>query len=571
MAVVSMSAVESEADTSLTSRARAQLALVPSVVGTVFRNRELRRVEIAFAGFNAAEWGVWIAMIVYAYGRGGTTTAGIVAFAQLAPAAIFAPFASALGDRHRPGRVLLWGYVAQAGAMGLVAVVLLADGPPLLAYAFAAVAATAVTITRPTMSALLPSVARRPRELTAANVVTGWVESLTVLVAPAAAGVILGVAGAGWVFAVMSAIVAVSALLVQPVPGPPPAGGDAAVKGGIVSATTDSWRAIRDDPFIRLLVLGLGIGCVALGALDVLYAELALGEFGLGQGWPGYLNAAFGLGGVLGIVVTASLVGRRRLAPALVAGLGVWFASFVLIAFQPTVAGALVLLVIGGAGKVLFDVTGRTLLQRVAPGDLLARVFGALEGISMGALALGSLLAPLFVAIGGAQLAFLVVGGLLPLAAVIGGKRLLTIDQVATVPVVEIGLLRALPLFAPLDAPTLESIARSLVSVEAPPGTAVITQGEVGDRFYIVADGAIRVERGGRAVATLRRGQSFGEVALLHDSLRNATCVAVEPSHLFALEKDDFLEAVTGHPQVREEAESLARDRSRAEPLEHGA
>jgi MFS family permease len=534
---------------------------IRNAVTIVVRNPDLRRQEIALFFFSGAEWAVWIAMIVYAYDRGGATMAGFVALIQLVPAALFAPFASVLPDRYRPALVLTLSYVAQGIAMGATAAVLILGGPAWLAYTAAAVAATAVVVTRPTVATLVPALARVPEELTAANVISGWIESVSVLIAPAVAGLIIAAWGPGWVFLLMGALVLVGAVLVLPIQGP---AASPVATTGTAAELLEGFQVLRDEPQARLLVGLLGSQYVAIGMLDVLYVVLAIGTLGMGQGGAGYLNAAFGAGGVVGIAFTASLVGRARLMPAVIISLGVWAVAFAIMTVWSQAVGALLLLAVAGAARSLFDVAGRTLLQRTAPANVLARVFGILEALIMAGTAVGALIAPVLVNLGGTTAAILGVGAMLPLLALLGGRRLLALDASADVPVVEIGLLRSLRLFSALPPPAIEGLARCLVPVSAAAGDIIMRQGEEGDRYYAIADGDVEVLVDGVHVNTLQRGDGFGEIALLHRVPRTATVSALTPVKLYALEQEPFLEVLTGHPATQATAHAVAAAHLRA-------
>ena len=148
------------------------------VLSVVAGNRDLRRVELAFAAFKCVENATWLAMLVYAYAQGGVTESGVVATLLLIPAAAFAPVVGVIGERFAQGTVLLAGYVAQAATCAAVAVALALDAHPLIVYALIVGPSVTFTITRPTQSTFAPALARSPEELTATNVVSGWVESL---------------------------------------------------------------------------------------------------------------------------------------------------------------------------------------------------------------------------------------------------------------------------------------------------------------------------------------------------------------------------------------------------------
>ena len=526
----------------------------------VFGNPDLRRVELAFVGFNAAELGTWIAILVFAYEAGGAAAAGAIGVIQLIPATIFAPFASLLGDRYRRERVLLAGYLTQALSMGMTAVALMVEAPIPVIYALAALAATTVTLTRPAQGSLLPSLARSPEELTAANAAAGWIESLSMFGGPAVAGVLLALSGPGAVFAAMSGALLVSAFLTARIedrsaPAEPTHGGSA------LGDLLGGFRALVQERRPRLVVLLMGSYAVVEGALDVMLVVLAIKMLQIGSGGVGFLNAAAGVGGVLGAALTTLLVARRRLTPPLVGGAAALGTALLAIGLFPSRVLAPVFVGVAGAGKPLIDVAGRTMLQRVVPDRVLSRVFGVLEGLHMAGLAIGLTVTPILFYLLGERATFVIVGAFLPGVYLLARRRLVGIDASVVIPESRLALLRSLPIFAPLSAPSLEQLASRLIPLEAPSDTEIVRQDDPGDRFYILESGRVTVSKNGRQVATLEGGDFFGEIALLREIPRTATVTAQTDTRLYALERDDFLETVTGHPQSAEAADAVTRAR----------
>jgi MFS family permease len=518
-------------------------------------NRGLRRVVGGYALFILTEYSVWIAMLVYAYSRGGATIAGVVALAQLVPAALLAPVFAALADRRSPVVLLTGGYLVQAAAMGATAVAIV-GGVPIAAYAAAVVASTAVTATRPAQSTLIPSLAATPDQLTAANVVGSWVEAAGIAVAGALTGVLITLGGVAGVFGVCAALGAVAALLVfrlrvpaltAPEERAPP----------VLAGLSASARLAARQPRLRLMLALLTAEAAVVGALDLLFVILAVTVLGRSQAWAGYLNSVYGVGAILVAPVTVLLVGRRLGAPILGSAL-LLSGALAALAAGLGLGGTVALLTVAGASRALLDVASRSLLQRSVPAQSLGQVFGLLEGLTMAGLAIGSLLVPVLVHLGGSRAALLGVAAVLPLAAAVGGRALFSLDTQAPVPVVEIALLRSLPLFAELPAPAVEGLAAALTLVEVPAGAVLIRQGEEGDAYYAIAAGELDVVQNGRFLRRCGRGEGVGEIALLRAVPRTASVIAQTRATVYRLAREPFLTAVLGHAATQRQAHSLA-------------
>jgi len=548
------------------------------VLVRVLANRDLRRVLFSYLAFHIAEFATWVAILLYAYEATGAASVGVVAVVQLVPAAIVAAPAAALGDRYPRHRVLTAGYLAQALAMLVTAVAMLAGGSPVVVYAAATVAATALVITRPTQSALLPSLSSTPDELTAANGAAGVVEGFGVLIGPLVAAAILVGSSVGVVFLVAGGALVVAALSTiglaprdvrsagasrsEPAPdhqhGHDPSHREHEHRG-VEDIHDDSlWaglRTVAGDPDARLIVGLLTAKMLVVGAADVLFVLLALDLLDIGEPGAGLLNAALGAGTILGGALAFALVGRERLALVVAAGAIVWGVALGAVGLSGIAALAPGLIVLGGAGLTILEVSGRTLLQRSIRDEVLTRVFGIQEGLGMAGLAVGSILVVILVEVLGLVGAVVAISALLPIAALATWTRLSAVDRRATPPIQALELLRRTSLFRPLPPPQLEAVARRGTWLTVAKHTELIREGETGDRYYVIAEGTVRVTHGDRLVRLMEgAGVGFGEIALLRDVPRTATVTAHTDCVLFAIDRGPFLAAVTGHPDAQHAA-----------------
>lgn len=512
------------------------------------RNENVRRVELAWGAAISAEWAYFVALGVFAYHAGGASAVGLAGLIRLLPAAVVAPSAASLGDRFRRERLLLAAAILGAVALAGSAVAAFAASESAV-YACAALFGISSTLTRPTLQALLPSLTRTPEELVASNAATSTVESLGTLVGPLVAGLLVEQASVGVTFGVAAAALATSVGLIVRVSAEGPAPGRAASPGHPAHA----WRTVLQHPGAPVVVALMVMQAFVRGCLNVLIVVAAFRLLDGAGGTVGVLTAAIGAGGVIGAVASSTYHGGR-LARVFALSLFGWGIPIVLVAPSPQLVAALVLLGIVGASNSVEDVAGFTLLQRAIRDDALSGVLGLIWGAAMGALALGSIATPVLVRELGPRTAFIFVGCLLPVLTLAGFRRMRKLDDLAA-PSRQQLLVDAVPMFVPLSLAAKERLATKLVPVDVAADTTIVRAGEVGDRFYLVESGTVRIELDGGQRQS-GAGDYFGEIALLRDVPRTATVTAETEARLFALERADFLAAVTGHAL----AEAAARD-----------
>lgn len=536
----------------------------------LLRNPQILRVELSWAASSLGNWAFFVVLAVYAYRVGGAAAVGLAAFVRMIPAAIGAPLTALLGDRHSRRSVLAAAHLARAASVGAIALAVAGGAHLGVVLGLAALQTVATTAEKPAMAALLPTLARGPMELAAANIAANGIASGAFMIGSLVGGVLVAWLSAQSAFLLTAVALFAAAMLVSLVEKDPVPEHREIAPVTLTHEALTGLRTILAEPELRLLFGVISASTFAEGMIDVLVVAAAIRLLGLGDAGVGYLNSAWGVGGMFGAALAVTMLGKGRLAAGL--GLGCLCVGAALFgtAAVPVAASALIFLALLGVGYALIEVASATLLQRLVSDEVLARVFGVFESSYFATTGLGALTCPLLISWLGVRGTALVVGGCLPILAAARWSRLARFEMGAAVPSLEFNLLRKVSLFAPVPMAIVENLARRVREVHFAPGETVIQQGEPGVTFYVVADGEVQVTVDGVQRRVETTGEFFGEIALLRESVRTATVTAVTPTTLLELDGDAFVTALTGYPSSLHAADRVIGERLEA-PAAPGA
>jgi hypothetical protein len=393
----------------------------------------------------------------------------------------------------------------------------------------------------------MPAIARSPRELVAANMAWSTGEGLGAMVGPFVGGLL--VAGGRPELGALVAAVAflASAIFVAGLrfeQARDATGGAGEAGGGI--RLLDGLRAWRRRPIVGWTMLGVFSQVLTRALLGPLIVVAAIELLSMGEAGVGLLNAALGLGGLVGAVFAISLTRTERLIRTQSVALAYWGAPIAVIGLLPSPAIALAALVVVGVANAVFDVALFTIMQRGTANDERAPVFSVFEGLVGLATVAGSVLAPMLLAAFGIRGALGVTGAILPIVALVIHGRIGRAEQLSVIDEPTLQLLREVHVFTELPLTAFERLASGLEPLSFAAGESIMREGEPGDRFVIIASGEVEVSAGGRPMARLGRGAGLGEIALLRRSPRTATVMTLTPVAAYAIAGSCFVAAVSG-------------------------
>jgi MFS family permease len=550
---------------------------------SVFVNRNLRRMQLAFAGSLIGNWAYATAVSVWAYGVGGAKAVGIYMALRLALLAIATPFVSTFADRYPRKWVMIYSDLYCAVLITAATACLYAGTPALPLFALAVLTPFGSSSFRAAQGAITPQLANTTEELTASNGTASTLESLAIFVGPAIGAGVLAIADVEIVFLLnvvsyLWSILMVAGIRVagaattdtgvkpdlESTPANTPVVDEAPHRERFLAETSAGFRTIWRDKDLLITVTQGSAQTVVAGATAVFPLVMAVEILHTGAKGVGLLDSMSGLAAIFGGIYAISRAAKHKLGQDLSVGVMLWSIPLILVTIWPSPGAAFAVMAFIGFANPLVDVNVFTVIQRLTPDAVLGRVFGAFETCLIATMALGSAITPVMLHWWGLRTTLAILGLAIGAVALLGFPHLRRMDRRLEAPA-GLPLLQAIAMFGPLSPITVDALARALVRVEVPAGGVVVREGDESDRFYVIESGTVRVTAtDGYLLREEGPGEYFGEIGLLRDVPRTATITAADDVVLLALPREEFLEAVTGQGESRRLAEDVVVRRLRA-------
>ena len=518
------------------------------------------------------DWLYLVALLVLVYQASpDPVLLGIVGAARVLPYVLLSIPAGIVADRFDRRLVLLVTDVARGVIMLALAGLQAAHGPLAAIVGLAILATCFSTFFGPTIGSYLPSLVADERELGPANSAWSSLDNLAFVIGPAVAGLLIAIGGLTAAFLLNAASFGVIAIVLWRLPAaarvsPAEPAGPASAESGeapMISGPPPPIDAgpvparLPFRPLAGLAVLDVASG-FAIGGISILTVVLATRQLNAGEDGTGYLNAAIGVGGLLGAIGSGLVVVRSRLSLPLIAGIVTFALGLAGLGLSSSLNAGFVMLAVASAGSLLVEVVSTTLLQRIVPAGARGRAIGSIQTVATLAYASGSFALPILAdrlgvaPVLGATAVVVVCAGILGTALVGRAGAEPGDAELASVARRVAGL----PLFAGIPAFRVASTLARGTTLQVGSGDPIIRQGEPADRFYVILDGAVEVSRSeapgepARRIRSLGPDDAFGELGLLTGAARSATVTAETPVRLLVLDAAVFLELVTAGPEL---------------------
>ena len=389
----------------------------------------LRTLLAVWLLLGIANWAFVVAVAVYAFGVDGAGGVGAVTAARVLPALVAAPLAGHLIDRGDRARVVAAFTLLQTAALAGVAALVLTEAPFGWIVLLVATAGALAAAPRPAMQAQMPALAQTPAELTRATAIWSALDNAGFLIGSGIGGIAIAALGTGTVLALAAAVCGSAALLALGLPTSlATAADEPAEEETVLEGIAGGFRALRETPAMWT-PFGLLAGLLALdGASEVQIVALSLDNLDMGEGGPGAIYAAWGIGGLGGGVLVLRLLRRRGYGLALGVG-AILFGLGLGIAGADGVALALLAILPAGLAFAMVETSAMGLVPRCADDAVVGRLYGIFELLYAGAGGFGALAAPPLVDWLGAPASMAVVGGAYALLGALAWRSLRRLDS----------------------------------------------------------------------------------------------------------------------------------------------